>query len=161
MELFRGYTSIVPRVIAIAVLRVVSPGTDLIIAFTWSGPRGVGVYTEALAVCKAVMPTGRLGSLTPCNLHDCPKCVITLTQPVRSSKQCRQTLAVPPKLHLGLLPFLISLSRLATSSPQSTGRRLEMDGARACDRERSGTANAGGVANFAKPLEILRIDFRR
>jgi hypothetical protein len=34
--------------------------------FTWSGTRGVAGYTEVLAVGVAVMPTGALGSLTPC-----------------------------------------------------------------------------------------------
>jgi hypothetical protein len=39
--------------------------------FTWSGARGVaGGYTEALAVGEAVMSTGPLESLTPCNLHN-------------------------------------------------------------------------------------------
>jgi hypothetical protein len=36
--------------------------------FTWSGPRGVAGYTEARTVSAAVMPTGPLGSLTPCSL---------------------------------------------------------------------------------------------
>jgi hypothetical protein len=37
-----------------------------IYTFTSSGPRGVAGYTQVLAVGEAVMPTGPLGSLTPC-----------------------------------------------------------------------------------------------
>jgi hypothetical protein len=40
----------------------------LCIRFTWSGPRGVAGYTEAQALCLAVMPARPNGSGTPCKL---------------------------------------------------------------------------------------------
>jgi hypothetical protein len=40
------------------------------LTFTWSGPRCVDRYTEAIAVGEAVMPTGPLWIL---NLHDLPR----------------------------------------------------------------------------------------
>jgi hypothetical protein len=38
------------------------------IRLTWPGPRGMAGYTEAQDLRLAVMPTGPLGSLTPCKL---------------------------------------------------------------------------------------------
>jgi hypothetical protein len=74
-----------------------------IVTFTWSGPQGV-----------AVMPCPMsLESLTPCNPHDCRSIIITLTQPVKPSKQCQQALAVPPKLASGY-SMMNALSRMAS-----------------------------------------------
>jgi hypothetical protein len=39
--------------------------------FTWSDLLGVAGYTEARAVGEAVVPTGPLRSLAPCNHEDC------------------------------------------------------------------------------------------
>jgi hypothetical protein len=77
-------------------------------AFTYSGPKVMAGCSEASAVSEAVLSARSLGSLTPCDLHDCRKRIITLTQPVDPSRQCPKDLTEPLKLYLGLLPFLES-----------------------------------------------------
>jgi hypothetical protein len=69
----------------------------IIIKFTWSGPRGVAGYTWVLVVVEAVMPTSPLGS--------CRSVAITSMESGEASKQCRQPLAPPSILGLGLLPL--------------------------------------------------------
>jgi hypothetical protein len=93
---------------------------EILKLFSWLGPEGwLATPKHTLARGSSANRSSRIHNSLQ-TVMICRLVVITLAPPEDPSKQCRQDLVMSPKLYPGLLPFLKSSIRVATSKLEGT-----------------------------------------